>query len=242
MDAFPQEILPGQLFASLGSLEFLRPFFPADIPPWAWLPNIAKALDALEIPESTAEISPRAHITGRVFIHPAAVIGPFATILGPAHIGAHTEIRPGAFIRENCIIGEHCVIGGGCEVKNVLALDGTRIAHFNYAGDSILGNESHLGAGAILSNLRFDGREVIFRHGNGKYPTHLRKIGAVLGDDAQVGCNGVLQPGTILGRGAIVHPGTVFGGYLPPASTARAPAKPLDIFPDSPGMGKPPRV
>ncbi|MDR2677205.1 MAG: UDP-N-acetylglucosamine diphosphorylase [Puniceicoccales bacterium] len=242
MEAFPQEILPQQLFASLGSLEFLRPFFPADVLPWEWVRNIAKALKALRIPESSVKVSSHAHIAGRVFVHPTAVIGPFAAILGPTYIGAHTEIRPGAFVRGNCIIGEHCVVGNGCEIKNVLTFDGTKIAHFNYVGDSILGNGSHLGAGAILSNLRFDGQEVIFHHGKSKYPTHLRKIGAILGDAAQVGCNGVLQPGTILGCGAIVHPGVVFGGYSPAASVVRAPVKLLDISHNSLGMEEPLRV
>ncbi|MDR0727507.1 MAG: UDP-N-acetylglucosamine diphosphorylase [Puniceicoccales bacterium] len=242
MKAFPKEIFSGQLFASLGSLEFLRPFFPENVPPWEWLRNITKALDSLEIPKSTADVSVRNHIAGRVFIHPTATVGPFATIVGPAYVGAHAEIRSGALVRGNCIIGERCAIGSGCEIKNMLALDGTKIAHFNYVGDSVLGKDSHLGAGAILSNLRFDRREVLFRLGKGKYPTHLRKFGSILGDDAQVGCNGVLQPGTILGRGAVVHPGVVFGGYLPPTSTARSSVKPLDMSPNSQGMKEPLRV
>jgi bifunctional N-acetylglucosamine-1-phosphate-uridyltransferase/glucosamine-1-phosphate-acetyltransferase GlmU-like protein len=242
MDVSPSEILPKQLFASLGSLEFLRPFFPNDILPWEWIGNIAKALDSLKIPECTGDVSMRNHVASHVFIHPTATIGPFATILGPAHIGAHTEIRPGAFVRENCIVGERCVIGNGCEIKNVLAFDGTKIAHFNYVGDSILGNDSHLGAGAILSNLRFDELEVVFRLRKAKYPTHLRKFGAILGDNAQIGCNGVLQPGTILGRGAVVYPGVVFGGYLPPMSMERSSAKPLDISRNSSGAGGQSRV
>ncbi|MDR1457038.1 MAG: UDP-N-acetylglucosamine diphosphorylase [Puniceicoccales bacterium] len=233
MEAFPEEILPERLFASLGSLEFLRPFFPVDVFPWEWLGNISKALNFLKISKDIIKIPARAHIAGRVFIHPTATVAPFATILGPAHIGAHTEIRPGALIRGNCIIGERCVIGGGCEIKNVLILDGTRIAHFNYAGDSILGNGSHLGAGAIISNLRFDEKEVTFHYGTDLHPTFLRKIGAFLGDAAQVGCNGVLQPGTILGRKSIVYPGVVFGGYLSPSAKAKCTAKPLDIQGDS---------
>jgi UDP-N-acetylglucosamine diphosphorylase / glucose-1-phosphate thymidylyltransferase / UDP-N-acetylgalactosamine diphosphorylase / glucosamine-1-phosphate N-acetyltransferase / galactosamine-1-phosphate N-acetyltransferase len=145
----------------------------------------------------------------------------YATLMGPAWIGAHTEIRPGAFIRGNVITGERCVLGNASEFKTCLLLDGVQAPHFNYVGDSILGNNAHLGAGVICSNLRLDQGEVIVRTPAGTAATGLRKFGAVLGDAAEVGCNAVLNPGTLLGPKALVMPCTPFTGYLPAGTIAR---------------------
>ena len=145
----------------------------------------------------------------------------YATILGPTWIGAKTEIRPGAFIRGNVIVGERCVLGNASEFKNCLLLDAVQAPHFNYVGDSILGNHTHLGAGVICSNLRLDQAEVTVRLPAGTISTGLRKFGAVLGDGAEVGCNAVLNPGAVLGRKALVMPCTPFTGYLPDGTIAR---------------------
>lgn len=162
------------------------------------------------------------HLEGRVWIHPSVKLPPFATIIGPAYIGAKTEIRPGAYIRGNVIAGEGCVLGNSSEFKNCLLLDNVQAPHFNYVGDSILGNGAHLGAGVICSNLRLDQGKVIVRLPAVEVDTGLRKLGAILGDKAEVGCNSVLNPGTLLGPRALIAPCTSFGGYLPANTIARA--------------------
>ena len=138
-------------------------------------------------------------------------IHPSATIEGPAIIGANTEIRPGAFIRGSVIIGEGCVIGNSTEIKNSILLDYVQVPHYNYVGDSILGNKSHMGAGSICSNLRSDGRDVII-HASEDIRTGLRKVGAFLGDGADIGCGCVLNPGTVIGKNTRVYPLTMTRG------------------------------
>ena len=144
----------------------------------------------------------------------------YATIIGPVWIGARTEIRPGAFIRGNVIVGEGCVLGNACEFKNCLLMDHVQVPHFSYVGDSILGNGAHLGAGAICSNLRLDQQPIVIRTADATYETGLKKFGAILGDRAEVGCNAVLNPGTLLGPRALVSPAIAFSGYLPAATIA----------------------
>ena len=133
------------------------------------------------------------------------------TVEGPAIIGANTEIRPGAFIRGSVIIGEGCVIGNSTEIKNSILLDYVQVPHYNYVGDSILGNKSHMGAGSICSNLRSDGRDVII-HASEDIRTGLRKVGAFLGDGADIGCGCVLNPGTVIGKNTRVYPLTMTRG------------------------------
>jgi UDP-N-acetylglucosamine diphosphorylase / glucose-1-phosphate thymidylyltransferase / UDP-N-acetylgalactosamine diphosphorylase / glucosamine-1-phosphate N-acetyltransferase / galactosamine-1-phosphate N-acetyltransferase len=120
------------------------------------------------------------------------------------------------------IVGEGCVLGNACEFKNCLLLDGVQVPHFNYVGDSILGNRAHLGAGVICSNLRLDQKPIVIRVGETVYETGLRKLGAILGDAAEVGCNAVLNPGAVLGRRALVAPTMSFAGYLPEGMLAFA--------------------
>ncbi|MDR1010670.1 MAG: UDP-N-acetylglucosamine diphosphorylase [Opitutaceae bacterium] len=172
-------------------------------------------------PTAPPPIPPGVHIEGDVVLNPGVKLPAYATIIGPAWIGAGTEIRPGAFIRGNVIIGANCVIGNACEFKNCLLMDGVQVPHFSYVGDSILGNKAHLGAGVILSNLRLDRQFVTVRTPDGIVDTDLRKLGALLGDAAEAGCNAVLQPGVILGKRALVMPAVAFAGYLPPATIAR---------------------
>lgn len=191
----------------------LFPHFPLGEEPWKWLPKISKVLENLEtkLPD---KIPAGLHIQGKVRLEEGVTLPPYGSITGPAWIGSQTELRPGVFIRGNVITGSHCVLGNSCEYKNCLLLDHVQTPHYNYVGDSILGNYAHLGAGAILSNLRFDQREVPIRTHHGTFSTGLRKLGAILGDHAEAGCNVVLQPGTILDRKSAVAPGLAYGGYL----------------------------
>lgn len=211
-----------EFFALPPSLARFASFFPADVPPWEWLKKIGAALASVEFGHLPLTIPPGVHIEGSVWLDRTVKLPPYATIIGPAWIGAGTEIRPGAFIRGNVIAGAGCVLGNASEFKNCLLLDGVQAPHYNYVGDSILGNKAHLGAGVICSNLRLDQGEVVVRLADGaSVPTGLRKFGAVLGDQAEVGCNAVLNPGTLLGPRALVMPCTPFSGYLPPATIAR---------------------
>lgn len=203
------------------SLAIFASHFPAKTPPWEWLGRIGPALAAHVFGEPRTDIPPGVHIEGAVHIDPSVKLPAYATIIGPAWIGAHTEIRPGAFIRGNVIIGNRCVIGNACEFKNCLLMDGAQVPHFSYVGDSILGCGAHLGAGVVCSNLRLDQKTIIVRLADTTVDTGLRKFGAIIGERAEVGCNAVLNPGTLLGPRSLVMPTVAFTGYLPPATIAR---------------------
>ncbi|MFZ5493959.1 MAG: UDP-N-acetylglucosamine diphosphorylase [Verrucomicrobiota bacterium] len=210
-----------EFFALPASLARFAPHFPASAAPWDWIKAIGQALETVEASVPAGKIPAGVHIEGKVWLHPSVKLPAFAVIQGPTWIGAKTEIRPGAFIRGNVIAGEGCVLGNSSEFKNCLLMDRVQAPHFNYVGDSILGNGAHLGAGAICSNLRLDQAEVVVKLPDGNVPTGLRKFGAILGDQAEVGCNAVLNPGTLLGPRALVMPAMAFGGVLPPATIAR---------------------
>ena len=208
-------------FALPSSLASFRASFSPDAAPWEWLGQIGPALKVLLHEPRPPKAPPGVRVEGRVHIDPSVIFPDYATIIGPVWIGAGTEIRPGAFIRGNVIAGEGCVLGNACEFKNCLLMDGVQAPHFNYVGDSILGNRAHLGAGAICSNLRLDHRDVTVRLPTGPVDTGLRKLGAIVGDGAEVGCNAVLNPGTLLGPRSLVMPAIAFGGYLAPSTIAR---------------------
>lgn len=208
-------------FALPSDLKAFSPSFSPDVPPWDWIKAIGDAVKEHVFPTSRAKFPQGIHVSGAVFIHDTVKLPGNATIIGPAWIGPNTEIRPGAYIRGNVIVGKGCVLGNSCEFKNCLLMDGVQVPHFSYVGDSILGNKAHLGAGVILSNLRLDQKPISVRGPQATYETGLRKFGAILGDEAEVGCNAVLQPGTVLGKRALVMPTLAFGGYLPPATIAR---------------------
>lgn len=202
----------------------LAPFmaaFQPDTPPWEWLKQIGAALAARRLDPSLKLLPPGVQAEGWIYLHPSVKVPPTATLIGPAWIGANTEIRPGAFVRGNVIVGEGCVLGNSCEFKNCLLMDNVHVPHFSYVGDSILGSGVHLGAGAILSNFRLDQQPIVLRLPDLTVETGLRKFGAILGDRAEVGCNAVLQPGTLLGPRALVLPATAFGGWLPPKTIAK---------------------
>lgn len=193
-----------------------RTFFLEEQAPWAWVSRIKEVLAGFDFDRQLkmSEFPPGVQIDGPVFLDPTVVIHPNVVIQGPAYVGAQTEIRPGAFLRGNVIVGEGCVLGNSSEFKNCLLLDKVQVPHFNYVGDSILGNGAHLGAGVICSNLRLDQGTIWVKLKSGPVDSELRKLGALVGDGAEVGCNTVLNPGTILGRKSFVYPSMAFGGVL----------------------------
>ncbi len=211
-----------ELFTLPPSLARFAPFFKADDAPWAWVGRIADALAALPWAEVARrnDLPPNVFVRGSVYLHPSVKLPPYCVLEGPAWIGAETEIRPGAFVRGNVIVGEKCVLGNSCEYKNCLLLDGVQTPHYNYVGDSVLGNGAHLGAGATCANLRLDQQDVMVHTPAGRFSSGRRKLGALMGDGAEAGCNSVLQPGAILGRRAAVFPGVAFHGYLEPNTLA----------------------
>lgn len=141
-----------------------------------------------------------------VFVHKNAILSSSAKIDGPAIICKGAELRHGAYIRSNAVIGCDAVIGNSCEVKNSIIFDGAQIPHFNYVGDSIVGFKAHLGAGVILSNLKSDKSNVNLTIDGVKIDSKMRKMGALIGDYAEIGCNSVLNPGTIIGKNTTVYP------------------------------------
>ncbi len=158
----------------------------------------------------------------RLRIGKGVLIEPGAFIKSPTIIGDQTEVRHGAYIRGNCLIGRHCVVGHVTEVKHTIFLDGAKAGHFAYLGDSILGNQVNLGAGTKLANLRFIKGDISIATSGSTVKTGLRKLGAILGDHVQTGCNSVTNPGTLLGKKSMVIPNTtVPSGYHPDSSLIR---------------------
>lgn len=154
----------------------------------------------------------------QVWIARSAKIYPNATIIGPTIIGPETEVRPGAFIRGNALVGSGCVIGNSTELKNVIIFNSVQVPHYNYVGDSILGYKSHMGAGSITSNVKADKTPVAVKSGESHIPTGLKKFGAILGDYVEIGCNTVLNPGTVIGSHSNVYPLSMVRGYVPAGS------------------------
>ena len=135
-------------------------------------------------------------------------------IVGPCIIGRGCQLRKGAYIRGNTILGDNTLIGNSCEIKNSILMNDCQIAHFNYVGDSILGRKAHLSAGAITSNYKLDGSEVNVLWKEQMIKSGLNKFGAILGDETEIGCNTVLNPGSIIGRNSVIYPLVNFRGYL----------------------------
>ena len=156
-------------------------------------------------------------IAPQVWAHETAVIAPTASITGPVIIGANSQVRHCAFIRGSALIGENCVVGNSTELKNVILFDNVQVPHFNYVGDSILGYRAHMGAGAVTSNVKAD-KSLVVIHGDTEIPTGIKKVGAMLGDFADVGCNSVLNPGTVIGRNTNVYPTSCVRGVIPAGS------------------------
>ncbi|MFZ4593119.1 MAG: UDP-N-acetylglucosamine diphosphorylase [Verrucomicrobiaceae bacterium] len=184
-------------------------------PVWAALSRIGDYLQQHLMPQILGQVAPSAFIGPDVFIGEGTVVEPNAVIKGPAWIGKNCQVRAGCYVRDNVIVGDGVVLGNSCEFKNCLIFDKAEVPHFNYVGDSILGHKAHLGAGVILSNYRLDHGQVVVRDGDETFATGLRKMGAILGDAAEIGCNSVLNPGSIIGRCSIIYPLSSFGGVLP---------------------------
>ena len=182
---------------------------------WQALPKIAAYLQFRLKPGINGKLLGRPFVGNAVFVGKGSVIEQGAMIKGPAWIGEDCQIRNGCYIRENVIIGNGVVAGNSCEFKNCLVFDKANVPHFNYVGDSILGYGAHLGAGAILSNVKLDHTPVsVVRPDGNLVATGLRKFGAIVGDHAELGCNSVLSPGSIIGRRSIVYPGMQWRGVL----------------------------
>lgn len=188
---------------------------------WEVLPILKDYIRGIIRPELRNKCLGAAFIGKDVFIDEGSVVEDGAFILGPAYIGKRVIIRHGAYIRENVIVGDGCVIGNSCELKNCLLFNDVQVPHFNYVGDSVLGYRVHLGAGVILSNLRSLEGTVKVKFEGGEIDTGLRKFGALIGDGAEIGCNAVLNPGSVLGKGTIVYPCVSWRGYLPPGKIAK---------------------
>lgn len=153
-----------------------------------------------------------------VWVHKTAKIYPSAYLGEPCIIGANTEVRHCAFIRGSALVGENCVVGNSVELKNVIIFDNVQTPHYNYVGDSILGYKSHMGAGSITSNVKSDKTNVVIKSGDESLETGIKKIGAMLGDNVEVGCNSVLNPGTIIGRNSNIYPTSCVRGVVPEGS------------------------
>lgn len=186
--------------------------------PWQMLPKIKEL--AQKIIENG--IAGYTEIQKGVLVGENVSIAKTATIEAPCIIGSDTEIRPGAYIRGSVIVGRGCVIGNSSELKNCILLDKAQAPHYNYIGDSILGNKAHMGAGSICSNLKSDNKPVVI-HGETEMETGLRKVGAILADGADIGCGCVLNPGTVIGKHTSVYPLNALRGVYPANCIVKTP-------------------
>ena len=179
--------------------------------PWQALAGIKNLILTLgkTLGEEYTEITPE------VWVHSTAKVAPTAYIGAPCIIGANTEVRHCAYIRGSALVGENCVVGNSVELKNVILFDNVQVPHYNYVGDSILGYRSHMGAGSVTSNVKSDKTLVVIKSAEEQIPTGIKKVGAMLGDFVEVGCNSVLNPGTVIGRNSNVYPTSCVRGVVP---------------------------
>lgn len=183
--------------------------------PWQALKGIENLILMLG---KTLDKNEFTEISKNIWIHKSVVISPTASISPPCIIDEGTEVRHCAFIRKSALIGKNCVIGNSTELKNVIIFDEAQIPHYNYVGDSILGFRAHMGAGSITSNVKSDKSLVIIKTEKEKFETGLKKCGAMLGDMVEIGCNAILNPGTIIGRNSTVYPLSCVRGIIKPNS------------------------
>ena len=188
--------------------------------PWEALPKIGDLIREIgaNLPEEEFD-----HPAEDVWIAKSATVFPTVFVQGPAIIGRETEVRQCAFLRENALIGERAVVGNSTELKNVILFNGVEVPHFNYVGDSILGFKAHMGAGSITSNVKSDKKHVVVKDGTEKLDTGRKKVGAFLGDHAEIGCNSVLNPGTVVGRCSQIYPLSSVRGTVPENSIYKGP-------------------
>ena len=178
--------------------------------PWEALKGIKDLILTLgpALGEEYEEVAPT------VWVHKTATVFPSAYLGAPCIIGPETEVRHCAFIRGSALVGAGCVVGNSTELKNVILFDKVQVPHYNYVGDSILGYKAHMGAGSITSNVKSD-KSLVVIHGPEEIPTGIKKVGAMLGDNVEVGCNSVLNPGTVIGRNSNVYPTSCVRGTVP---------------------------
>lgn len=180
-----------------------KDLFEGAVYPWEVLPKISSFIMELGNTLSEEEYEKRGE---NIWIAKSAAVAPTAFINGPAIIGKNAEVRHCAFIRGNAIVGEGAVVGNSTELKNVVLFNKVQVPHYNYVGDSILGYKSHMGAGSITSNVKSDKTLVIVKEGTDKIETGLKKFGAMLGDNVEVGCGSILNPGTVIGSNTNIYP------------------------------------
>ena len=180
--------------------------------PWEVLPKISSFILELGVTLSEDEYEKRGE---NVWVAKSAKVAPTAFINGPAIIGKDAEVRHCAFIRGNAIVGEGAVVGNSTELKNVILFNKVQVPHYNYVGDSILGYKSHMGAGSITSNVKSDKKLVVVKAGEEKIETGMKKFGAMLGDEVEVGCGSVLNPGTVVGNHSNIYPLSSVRGFVP---------------------------
>ena len=183
--------------------------------PWEALAGIGDLILALgpELPKDRYEERGE-----HIWIAKSAKVAPTASITGPAIIGEETEVRHCAFIRGNALVGDHAVVGNSTELKNVILFDRVQVPHYNYVGDSILGYKSHMGAGSITSNVKSDKQLVEIHTPEGNLETGRKKVGALIGDEVEVGCGSILNPGTVIGRNSNIYPLSSVRGFVPAGS------------------------
>ncbi len=180
--------------------------------PWEALAGIKECILSIGNTLSKEEYD---EVSESVWVHKSAKVAPTAYLGAPCIIGANTEVRHGAFVRGSALVGENCVVGNSVELKNVILFDNVQTPHYNYVGDSILGYKAHMGAGSITSNVKSDKTPVVIKGEGISISTHLKKVGAMLGDFVEIGCNSVLNPGTVVGRNTNVYPLSCVRGVLP---------------------------
>lgn len=187
--------------------------------PWEALPHLGDGILGMGHALDREEFEERGE---GIWISRRAAVADSAHLTAPCIIEEGAVIRHGALIRGSVLIGRGAVVGNSCELKNALLFDGAQVPHFNYVGDSILGHRAHLGAGAVTSNVKGDRSEIGIRFGDTLLPTGMRKLGAILGDDTEIGCHAVLNPGTVIGIGTRVYPLSSVRGYLPDHAILKA--------------------
>ncbi|MEY4384888.1 MAG: Bifunctional protein GlmU [Verrucomicrobiota bacterium] len=188
---------------------------------WDALKRLKDYIDAHVRPGLHNSCEGAAFIGKNVFIGEGTVVEDGVMIKGPAIIGRNCQIRHNAYFREHVIVGDNCVVGNSCELKGAILFNNSQVPHFNYVGDSIIGYKAHLGAGSILSNVKSLKGNVAVQHDGKTIDTGLRKFGALVGDGVEIGCNTVLNPGSIVGRKSVIYPGLNWRGVLPASSIAK---------------------
>lgn len=206
-----------------------KQFFDSFLYPWEILNRIKSFTLDLPLGKIEGRVSSQAYLLNPelIFIGSGTIVEPGAYIQGPCYIGKHCTIRHGAYIRGNFICGDQCVIGHDTEIKNALFLNHVAAAHFAYVADSIVGNKVNLGAGVKCANLRLDHAQINLRYRDERIHSNLKKMGAIIGDNSQIGCNTVLNPGTLLGQEVHCAPCINLGGFVPSKSFVQSTSTPI---------------